>query len=159
MSSSSTWPADWILSGFTPPKQSGPGTDGKEMVLNVPQSSSVTEALPSDCLMSYPGYSLEESYLAAETQSVFSADLSRLGQILFIHIYKIYIICKRIGLITVLFQTIQFSMSTKFKNSKYCYVSLTIQLNIIHLFAHSQTIKKFYFNQFSVMLVICLHTV
>ena len=35
---------------------------------------------------------------------------------------------------TVLFQTIQFSMSTKINYSKYCHVSLTIQLNISHLF-------------------------
>ena len=33
---------------------------------------------------------------------------------------------------TVLFQTIQFSMTTKLNDSKYCYVSLTIQLNISH---------------------------
>ena len=37
---------------------------------------------------------------------------------------------------TVLFQTIQFSMSTKLTCSKYCYLSLTIQQNS-HLFAHS----------------------
>ena len=35
---------------------------------------------------------------------------------------------------TVLFQTIQSSMSTKLNGSKYCYVSLTVQLNISHLF-------------------------
>ena len=33
---------------------------------------------------------------------------------------------------TVLFLTIQFSMSTKLNASKYCYVSETIQLNISH---------------------------
>ena len=38
---------------------------------------------------------------------------------------------------TVLFQTIQFSMSTKLNSSKYCYVLLIIQLNISHLFTHS----------------------
>ena len=35
---------------------------------------------------------------------------------------------------TVLFKTIQFSMSTKLNGSKYCNVSLTIQLNISHFF-------------------------
>ena len=35
---------------------------------------------------------------------------------------------------TVLVQTIQFSMSTMLNGSKYCYVSLTIQLNFSHLF-------------------------
>ena len=38
---------------------------------------------------------------------------------------------------TVLFQTIQFSKSTKLNGSKYCDVSLTIQLNISHLFTHT----------------------
>ena len=46
---------------------------------------------------------------------------------------------------TVLFQTIQFSIkSIKLNGSKYCYLSLTIQLNIYHLFAFSLNIKKFY---------------
>ena len=44
-------------------------------------------------------------------------------QILLIHIYHIYMICK--------------DKSTKLNSLKYCYVSLTIQLNIIHLFTHS----------------------
>ena len=37
----------------------------------------------------------------------------------------------------------------KLNSSKYCYVSLTIQLNISHLFTHSQMIKQFYFKQFN----------
>ena len=36
------------------------------------------------------------------------------------------------------------------------YVSLTIQLNISHLFTHSQMIKRFYFKQFSLALVLSL---
>ena len=35
---------------------------------------------------------------------------------------------------TVLFQTIQFSMSKKLNGSNYSYVSLKIQLNISHFF-------------------------
>ena len=35
---------------------------------------------------------------------------------------------------TVLFQTIQFSMSTKLDGSKYSYVSLTIQLNLSFIY-------------------------
>ena len=35
---------------------------------------------------------------------------------------------------TVLFQAVQFSMSTNLNGSKYCYVELTIQFNISHLF-------------------------
>ena len=37
---------------------------------------------------------------------------------------------------TVLFQTIQFSMSIKLNGSKYCYVSLTIQLNQSFVYMH-----------------------
>ena len=35
------------------------------------QSSSITGASPSDCLVSYPGHLLEESYPSAEMQSVY----------------------------------------------------------------------------------------
>ena len=41
-------------------------------VLHIPQSSSITGASPSDCLVSYPGYLLRESYPSAEMQSVYS---------------------------------------------------------------------------------------
>ena len=52
------WPIDWTLSGATTPDQSGPGSDGNEGVLRIPKSSSITEASPSDCLVSYLGHSL-----------------------------------------------------------------------------------------------------
>ena len=39
--------------------------------------------------------------------------------------------------------------STKLNGFKYCCVSLTIQLNISHLFTHSKMIKRFYFKQFN----------
>ena len=58
MWSRSIWPIDRTLSGATTPGQSGPGSDGNEGVLSIPQSSSITEALPSDCLVSYPGHYL-----------------------------------------------------------------------------------------------------
>ena len=38
--------------------QSGPGSYGNKRVLHIPQSSSITEASPSDCLVSYLGHSL-----------------------------------------------------------------------------------------------------
>ena len=41
-------------------------------VLRIPQSSSITGNLQSDCLVSYPGHSLGESYPFAEKQSVYS---------------------------------------------------------------------------------------
>ena len=42
--------------------------------------------------------------------------------------------------------------SKKLNSSKYCYVSLTIQLNISHLFTHCQRSKTFLFQtiQFSI---------
>ena len=61
---------DRILSGATTPGQSGPGSDGNELILYVPQSSSITGTSPSDCLVSYLEHSLGESYSSAEKQSV-----------------------------------------------------------------------------------------
>ena len=46
------------LSGATMPGQSGPGSNGNEGVLYIPQSSSITGTSPSDCLESYPGHLL-----------------------------------------------------------------------------------------------------
>ena len=70
MSNGSTWPIDRTLSGATTPGQSGPGSNGNEEVLRIPQSSSITGAWQSDCLMSYPGHSIGESYASAEMYSV-----------------------------------------------------------------------------------------
>ena len=50
----------------------GPGSNGNEGLLCIPQSSSIIWASPSDFLVSYPGYSLGESYSSAEKQSVYS---------------------------------------------------------------------------------------
>ncbi len=46
------------LSGATTPGQSGPGSNGNEGVLRIPQSSNTAGTSPSDCLVSYPGHSL-----------------------------------------------------------------------------------------------------
>ena len=70
MSDDSIWPIDGTLSGATTLGQSGPGSNGNEGVLHIPQSSSVTGASSSDCLMSYPGNDVRES--SAEMQSVYS---------------------------------------------------------------------------------------
>ena len=63
MSNHSIWPIDRTLSGATIPSQSGPGSNGNKEVLHVPQSSSITEASPSDCLVSYQGHSLVGVFL------------------------------------------------------------------------------------------------
>ena len=58
------------LSGTTTPGQSGPWNE--EGVLCIPQISCNTGTSPSDCIASYPRHTLEESYLSAEIQSVYS---------------------------------------------------------------------------------------
>ena len=72
MSNSSIWPIERTLLGATTLGQSGPESDGNEGVLHIPQSSCITGASPSDCLVSYLGHSLEEFYPTAEMQSVYS---------------------------------------------------------------------------------------
>ena len=71
MSNSSIWPIDRILLGAITPGQSGPGSNGNERVLYIPQISKV-EGLLSNCLMSYLAHSLGDFYPSAEIQSVFS---------------------------------------------------------------------------------------
>ena len=61
--------SDRTLSGITSPGQSGPGSDGNEGVHCIPQRSRITEASWTDCLVSYPGHSLGESYPSTEMQS------------------------------------------------------------------------------------------
>ena len=72
----SIWPIDRALSGATALGQSGPGSDGNKGVLHIPQSSTITGALLSDCLVSYPGQSLGggggRPYPYTEVQSVYS---------------------------------------------------------------------------------------
>ena len=64
---------DRAVPGAATRGKSGPGSYGNEVVLHIPQSSSIIGASPSDYLVSYPGHSLEkESYPSAEMQSVYS---------------------------------------------------------------------------------------
>ena len=76
---SSIWSIDKTLSGATTLGQSEPGSDGNEEVLSISQSSSITGASSSDCLVSSPGQSLGESYSSVGMQSgnsVAPADLT-----------------------------------------------------------------------------------
>ena len=59
---SSIWPIDRTLSGSATPGQREPKSDGNKGVLCIPQSYSITGTSPSDCLVSYPGHSLGDSY-------------------------------------------------------------------------------------------------
>ena len=63
--------------------QSVPGSDGNEGVVHIPESSSITGTLPSDCLVSYPGHLLVGggvSYPSAVVQSVYSTAPAPTGQ-------------------------------------------------------------------------------
>ena len=71
---SSVWPIDSTLSGTSTLGLRRPGSDVSKGVLCIPQSSKITGLSQSDCLVSYLGHSLGESYLSAEMQSVYSAD-------------------------------------------------------------------------------------
>ena len=96
MPNSSIWPIDRTLSDATTTGQNGSESDGNEGALCIPQSSSITRATPSDCLLSYTGHSLgvlplcrnavgvfygssqmghsfEESNFSTEMQSVYSS--------------------------------------------------------------------------------------
>ena len=67
MQSSFILPIDMALSGATTLGQSGPGSDGNEVVPCISQSSSIIWTSPADCLVSYPGHSLGGgSYPSAE---------------------------------------------------------------------------------------------
>ena len=69
----SIWLIDRALSSATTPGQNESESDGNEKVLSVPQSSSITEAVPSDYLMSYIRTLVGGSYLTAEMQPVHPA--------------------------------------------------------------------------------------
>ena len=58
MQFSSIWPIDRALSGTTTPGPNGPGSNGNEGVLRIPQSPNITGTPPSDFFVSYPGHSL-----------------------------------------------------------------------------------------------------
>ena len=104
------------LSCATSPGNSGPGSDGNEGVLRIPQSSSITGTWPTDCLMSYPEYLLvETSYPSAEKQLVYStAKYTELNvkTVLFQTIQ--FSISIHLNIKTFLFQATQFSISTQF---------------------------------------------
>ena len=51
MSNTLIWPIDRTLSGATTPSQSGPGSDGNEGVLRIPENFSITEASVADYLL------------------------------------------------------------------------------------------------------------
>ena len=88
VSNSSIWPTGRTLSGATTPDQSGLGSNGNEGILRIPQSSSITGASPSDCLVSYKGHKLGcVSYPSAGMQLAYCTALSRLDCVRQAYIY------------------------------------------------------------------------
>ena len=76
---SSIWPIERTLSGAIISGQSGYRSDGTEGVLHIPQSTSITGASLSDCLVSYPGHTLGQVLpFCREAVGVFYSP-SRLG--------------------------------------------------------------------------------
>ena len=61
--------------------------NGSKEILSIPQSSSITETLPSDCLVSYPRpLFIGESYPSDEVQLVYSSALANFDGYVFIYI-------------------------------------------------------------------------
>ena len=80
MSNSSIWPIDRNLSGTTSPGQSLLGNNENKEILPIPQISKA-RALPSEGLLSYPGYlHVGVAYFSAEMQSVYSTALADLTE-------------------------------------------------------------------------------
>ena len=96
-------PKDGALSGAITPGLSGPGSDGNEGVLCIAQSSSITGTSPSDCLVSYPGHSLGEGLTPLQRCSHCILQPQLTGQY------------TELNVKAVLFQIIQFSISTQFR--------------------------------------------
>ena len=79
--------------GATTPGQSGPGNDGNEEILCIPQSSSITKASPSDCLMPYPGHTLGRVLpLCRDAVGVFYSP-SRLGKCVCVCVFVGICVC------------------------------------------------------------------
>ena len=92
MQFSSLWSIDRNLSGATTAGQSGPGSNVNDGIICIPQGPNITGTSPSDCLVSYPGYSLGESYPSAQVQSVYSiapSDLASFNMIVAIYIFNV----------------------------------------------------------------------
>ena len=79
MSNSSIGPIDKTLSDANTPCQSGPGSDGYEGVPSISKSSKITGALPSDCLVSNPGHSLEMGHTPRQKFSHYILELKPTG--------------------------------------------------------------------------------
>ena len=57
---------------FSKSSDKSSGSDGNEGVLRISKISNISWTSPSDCLVSYPGHFLGESYPSAEMQSMYT---------------------------------------------------------------------------------------
>ena len=112
MQFSSIWPIDRALSGATTMGQSGPESNGNEVVLHIRQS--ITGTSPSNCLMSYLEHSLRGL-----------TPLQRCGWCI------LQPQPTELNVKTVLFQVIQFSISMRFK----CQNSSILNNSVEHKYA------------------------
>ena len=107
-----------VLSGATTSGQNKPWSVRNKRILCIPQTSSITRASPSDCFVSYSGYSMEKYYPSAEMQSVYStasADWATNSCVKIIYITYKYIIMELLMLNSNIFiikgfRTIVFSL-------------------------------------------------
>ena len=89
-----------MLSGATTLGQSGPESDGNEGVLCVTQGSSITEASPTDCFVSYLGQSLEGILsLCRDAIGIFYNWAARVGAVLSLcrNVVGIFYFTSRLG--------------------------------------------------------------
>ena len=100
---SSIWPIERTLSGAITPGQRGPGSNGNDDILCIPQSSSITGTSPSDCLVSSRTLGRGGGLTSLQRSSWCILQPQLTGQY------------TELSVKTVLFQTIQFSISMLFK--------------------------------------------
>ena len=157
MSNSFIWPIDWALSGATIPGQSESVRDGNEEVFHIPQSTSITGASPSDCLVWYPGHLLWSGLIHPPRDSQYVLQpLADWAQIIWIYTYKDKLIDKIAKVIIQVLNQIEFSSfcflilaSCKIKKTKWwkfyqmnfsskwliCFL-MSSPVNAIHLSKH-----------------------
>ena len=75
---------------FTTPGQSGPGSNGNEAVLRIPQSPRITGTSPSDCFVSYPGRLLAGGLTPLQTCSQCILQPQPTGQYTALNVKRFY---------------------------------------------------------------------
>ena len=145
MSSSSIWPIDRTLTDVTTQSQSGPGSNGNDWVLHIPQSSSIRLFSLITRILIYGGIPFSRDAVGVFYSPSGLEYLWEIIKCLFKVIVKMHFciiynwlvgwflrhinLCrlfnaKSIFMQIVVFQTIQFCMSTQFNCRKHFYFKL-----------------------------------